>query len=74
VTGEVTDPIRLLGRERELAVLRQIVRSGSRRVGRTLLVVGEPGIGKSALLRHVQAQAAAAGFTVLSGVFRINRA
>ncbi len=54
----------LLGREPEVAVLNAAVAAAADQ-GAALLVVGEPGIGKSALLARAQAAAAAAGYTVL---------
>jgi tRNA A-37 threonylcarbamoyl transferase component Bud32 len=58
---------RLFGREDELAVIDE-VRAGAARDGalRTVAVVGEPGIGKSALVEHAGARAGAAGALVLS--------
>jgi len=60
-------PIRLVGRDDELATASQLLadaRSGS---GGLLLVLGEAGIGKSCLLAVLVAQANAAGMLVLSG-------
>jgi hypothetical protein len=54
----------LLGRDRELAALSSIIEAGHER-GAVLLMVGEPGIGKSALLAAARAAARAAGYTVL---------
>ena len=62
------DPGRLLGRERELAAFRRVVFGGSDRPGSVLLVTGDPGIGKSALLAQVGGEAGEAGFRVLSAV------
>jgi tetratricopeptide (TPR) repeat protein len=58
---------RLLGREHEVATLTAAIDSG-REQGSVLLLIGEPGIGKSALLTVVRAAAALAGYTVLRGV------
>lgn len=59
----------LLGRERELALLGDAVDAAAGQ-GSTLLLTGEPGIGKSALLAAARAMAAGAGYQVLhaSGV------
>jgi tetratricopeptide (TPR) repeat protein len=54
----------LLGREAELAALQTVVAAGLEHAS-TLLIVGEPGIGKSALLAAARAAAASAGYTVL---------
>jgi hypothetical protein len=53
---------RLIGRDRELAVLDSLLAAA----GGSLLVTGEPGIGKSALLEAAAGRARAAGFLVLS--------
>jgi predicted ATPase len=60
--GADEDPI--LGRERELAVFDGLV-DGLPERGAALLVRGEPGIGKSALLVEVSRRAEAAGLRVL---------
>jgi len=54
----------LLGREREIAALSSVIQAGRER-GSVLLMVGEPGIGKSALLAVTRASARDAGYTVL---------
>jgi DNA-binding CsgD family transcriptional regulator len=53
----------LLGRDAELAVLRRAIQS-ARDNGAVLLIEGEAGIGKSALMRAVSEEAAGAGFAV----------
>jgi len=58
---------RLLGRNRELAVLAGLIAVG-REEGQALVVIGDPGIGKSALLAAAEAEARAAGYRVLSAV------
>lgn len=55
---------RFVGREAELAVLRTAWREAPRG-GRCVGVVGDPGIGKSALLRALSAEIAGAGGAVL---------
>lgn len=54
----------LLGREREIATLSSIIERG-RDHGSVLLMVGEPGIGKSALLALARSAARDAGYAVL---------
>lgn len=54
----------LFGREAELAVLTSVLEA-SRRDGRALLVTGEPGVGKSMLLRAAEHLAAAHDVRVL---------
>ena len=54
----------LLGREREVAVLSSVIDAGRRR-GSVVIVTGEPGIGKSALLAVARAAAREAGYAVL---------
>jgi DNA-binding CsgD family transcriptional regulator len=62
--GRVPQPWELVGRDRELAVIRALV--GDCAVhGRALLLSGEPGIGKSALLDVAEETAATAGLRVL---------
>jgi hypothetical protein len=57
----------LLGREHEVAALSAVIQA-SRQRGAVLLMTGEPGIGKSALLAVARAAARAAGYTVLGAV------
>jgi hypothetical protein len=54
----------LVGRGRECALIHGLL-DGVPRSGAALLVRGEPGIGKSALLDHAAEQASARGFRVL---------
>jgi predicted ATPase len=56
----------LVGRERELAVLDAEI-ADSPGTPHALLLTGEPGIGKSRLLREAQARVTAAGWRSLSG-------
>ncbi|MEO5874628.1 MAG: ATP-binding protein, partial [Streptosporangiaceae bacterium] len=60
-------PERLLGREREVAALVALIAVG-RESGSATLMIGEPGIGKSALLAVARAAARDAGYTVLEAV------
>jgi DNA-binding CsgD family transcriptional regulator len=62
--GETTD---VIGRAAELAVVRGMVADIGTGRGGALLIEGEPGIGKSALLDAASAGAASAGRTVLRG-------
>ena len=56
---------KLVGRDAELEVLAGLIaRAGSG--GSAIVVTGEPGIGKSALLAEAEAQARAAGYRVLT--------
>src|SRR6266545_3555035 len=57
-------PTHLIGREAELGVLDQLVDAVSTR-GAALVLLGEPGIGKSALIDHAQAGAESRGMDVL---------
>jgi len=55
----------LVGRERELGILRELILDGRTR-GQAVVLTGEPGIGKSALLTAAGAAARAAGYQVLA--------
>jgi DNA-binding NarL/FixJ family response regulator len=57
----------LIGREPELAAVAAAIADVARGAGRTLLVHGEAGIGKTRLLSHVHETAAARGFAVFAG-------
>ncbi len=57
----------LLGRERELAVVDEVLRRAAEGTTGVLLVEGEPGIGKSALLDELARRARRAGFVVAHG-------
>ncbi|WP_309113574.1 BREX system ATP-binding domain-containing protein [Saccharothrix sp.] len=59
--------LRLVGRERELDRLRAGVDALARGRGAALVVEGEPGIGKTALVKAVCEDAAARGFRVCKG-------
>jgi predicted ATPase len=60
-------PQRLVGREGELAAADAAVAGVAAGESRVLAVLGETGIGKSALLDAVHERAEAAGLLVLSG-------
>jgi predicted ATPase len=62
----VADPP-LVGRDAERATQRRAIDGAATGAGRGILITGEAGIGKSALLAAACAQAADAGFLVLSG-------
>src|SRR5206468_12961060 len=57
----------LVGRDRELSLLYDQLTAASRGQTRVVLLAGEPGIGKTRLLRHVQDEAARRGMPLLSG-------
>src|SRR6516225_3825976 len=57
----------LIGRDREVRALTELIGKGEK-AGQALVVIGDPGIGKSALLGAAQDAARAAGFRVLSAV------
>ena len=57
----------LLGRESELAQLSAFLDDATRAVGGSLLLVGEPGAGKTALLRAAVGMAKSRGFGVVAG-------
>ncbi|MFC4562552.1 AAA family ATPase [Nocardiopsis mangrovi] len=53
----ITSPVRLLGRDRELGVTGALLDAARDGHGGALLVTGEPGIGRTALLDHLRATA-----------------
>jgi DNA-binding CsgD family transcriptional regulator len=55
------------GRAAEQKVTRELLRRAQQRVGGVALVEGEPGIGKSLLLRDATAEAAEQGFSLAAG-------
>jgi DNA-binding CsgD family transcriptional regulator len=68
VTVRQTAPRGLYGRERELAVLNGMVDDLDGGVGGALVVRGQPGVGKSALLAAVRERAKDHGIQLLSAV------
>ena len=56
------------GRDREREIALGFVRDGGRRPGGVLLIEGEPGIGKSGLLRAAADEAASRGFSLVAAV------
>src|SRR5689334_21791120 len=63
----VTTAGTLVGRDNEMATLSGLLREAARGRGSAVLIEGEPGIGKSALLRATVAQATEAGCQVFWG-------
>jgi DNA-binding CsgD family transcriptional regulator len=63
----VTPAGALVGRESEMALLTGLIKEVARRHGSSVLVEGEPGIGKSALVRAAVAEAPEAGCQVFWG-------
>src|SRR5262252_9044706 len=57
----------LVGRDSEMALLTGLIRDVARKHGSAVLIEGEPGIGKSALVRTAVAQAREAGCQVFWG-------
>jgi hypothetical protein len=57
----------LIGRETEREHLREAMARAAAGTGQAVLVTGQPGVGKSALLAAARADASAVGFLVLSG-------
>ena len=57
----------LVGRESEMALLTGLIKQVTRERGGSVLIEGEPGIGKSALVRAAVAEAPAAGCQVFWG-------
>jgi len=58
---------RLVGRTAELAQMRELLAESAAGQSVVLLVSGDAGVGKTALLNELSAEAASRGFTVLSG-------
>lgn len=58
----------LVGRTAERERARRAMTRAATGAGRALLFTGEPGIGKSALLAEIQADARSAGFLVVAGL------
>src|SRR5271170_7606126 len=65
--------MRLFGREAEIRAFDQILNDCVLGQGAFILVSGEPGIGKTALLANVAASAEAAGIRVLADVYSPSR-
>ena len=57
----------MIGRERELTVLRRALDALQRARGAVVAIAGEPGIGKSRLLRALEEDARSRGMLVLAG-------
>jgi DNA-binding CsgD family transcriptional regulator len=67
VTAAAAGPRALVGRERELAVVDAAIADVTGGESRVLAILGETGIGKSALLDALHGRAAGAGLLVLDG-------
>jgi hypothetical protein len=65
--GRVTPAGALVGRDTEIALLTGLINEVARGRGSSVLIEGEPGIGKSALVRTAVAQAPEAGCQVFWG-------
>jgi DNA-binding CsgD family transcriptional regulator len=63
----VTPAGALVGREGEMALLTRLIREAARGRGSSVLIEGEPGIGKSALVRAAVAEAPTVGCQVFWG-------
>src|SRR5213080_3768542 len=63
----VTPASALIGRDTEIALLTGLINEVARGRGSSVLIEGEPGIGKSALVRAAVAQAPEAGCQVFWG-------
>ena len=63
----VTPAGALVGRDGEMALLTGLIREVARGHGNSVLIEGEPGIGKSALVRAAVAEAPEAGCQVFWG-------
>src|SRR5580658_1340037 len=63
----VTPAGALVGRESDMALLTGLIKEAAQGRGSSVLIEGEPGIGKSALVRAAVAQSSAAGCQVLWG-------
>src|SRR6516164_10154805 len=63
----VTPAGALIGRDSEMALLTGLIKEAGRGRGGSVLIEGEPGIGKSALMRAAIAQAPEAGCQVFWG-------
>ena len=57
----------ILGRETELAELNGCLDDAERGIGASLLLLGEPGVGKTALLRAAVVTARERGFGIVAG-------
>jgi tetratricopeptide (TPR) repeat protein len=66
-SGAGSSDRRVVGREREIAVLEGAFADAVAGRGRLLLLIGDPGIGKTRLAREITARAAAAGGLALWG-------
>src|SRR4051794_26778616 len=69
MTGEPLSPIQdvFVGRARELAILGAALGTARERSGRLVIISGEPGIGKTRLVREIADQASERGFRMVWG-------
>lgn len=65
--GSVTKITRFVGRQEEVACLRQCLAEAVQHKGSVALVAGEPGLGKTRLVSEIAIEAADRGFQVLNG-------
>ncbi len=65
--AELMPNTKMIGREKEKAVIESSLRDALESRGRTVLVSGEAGIGKTTLVEHLKSKAEALGMTVLLG-------
>ncbi len=63
----VSSPAAMHGREPEQRIVRELLQRAAQGAGGTVLVEGEPGIGKSLLLREAVGEAAYCGLSLASG-------
>ncbi len=57
----------VIGRDAELAAIRDALAAAARGDGRTVVLMGEPGVGKSRMTRELSAAAARYGMRIVSG-------
>jgi len=70
----LSPPSRLVGRDGEIAAMRSALAGALAGTGRTLLVSGAPGVGKTALIDELRSMVTACGGWFVSGKFDQNRA
>jgi ATP-dependent Clp protease ATP-binding subunit ClpA len=64
----VRDAMRLVGRRSECGMLDRLVEAVCAGQSRALVLCGEPGVGKTALLQHLTARAASCRVVQIAGV------
>jgi predicted ATPase len=65
--GELSSPVRFVGRKREMQELRSALADAISGHGRLVMVAGEPGIGKTRIAQELSAYAEKSGVQVLCG-------